>query len=83
MLTATQISAQPGQNLTPAAGATLTLEPSVKSSVDLTKNVEWYQPVIKSMPQSTIEFFEKYVNIKGEQAIKKHIYHVRDKAWKV
>ncbi|KAI5919322.1 hypothetical protein F4810DRAFT_505617 [Camillea tinctor] len=47
------------------------------------KNVEWYQPEIESLPTATVEFFEKYVGIKGEKAIKAHIYHIRDKAWNI
>ncbi|KAK5996777.1 Asnovolin E/Chermesin D methyltransferase nvfJ [Cladobotryum mycophilum] len=50
---------------------------------DSIKSVEWYQPVIKSLPQSTVRFFEEYVGIKGEEAIKEHIYRTRDKAWQV
>lgn len=48
-----------------------------------TKAVEWYQPTVKSLPDSTVEFFENYVGIKGDEKIKEHIYRVRDTAWKV
>ncbi|KAK6836469.1 hypothetical protein PG987_006964 [Apiospora arundinis] len=50
---------------------------------DSTKTVEWYQPTVKSLPDSTVEFFENYVGINGEERIKEHIYRVRDTAWKV
>lgn len=46
-------------------------------------NVEWYQPMIKTLPPSTVSFFEDYVGIKREEAIKRHIYNVRNIAWKV
>ncbi|KAK8859631.1 hypothetical protein PGQ11_010365 [Apiospora arundinis] len=48
-----------------------------------TKTVEWYQPTVKSLLDSTVEFFENYVGIKGDEKIKEHIYRVRDMAWKV
>lgn len=47
------------------------------------KEVEWYQPEVKSLPPSTLAFFEDYVGIRGEAAIKQHIYNVRDIAWQV
>lgn len=50
---------------------------------DRTKYVEWYQPTVKSLPESTVELFENYVGIGGEEAIKSHIYKIRDLAWKV
>ncbi|KAH9986438.1 hypothetical protein F4779DRAFT_611818 [Xylariaceae sp. FL0662B] len=54
-----------------------------KPGDDTKKDVEWYQPAIKSLSPSTIEFFQKYVGINDEQAIKEHIYRIRDKAWKI
>ncbi|KAK8078904.1 hypothetical protein PG994_002711 [Apiospora phragmitis] len=48
-----------------------------------TKYVEWYQPTVKTLPKSTVEFFENYIGIKGEEAIKEHIYKIRDMAWTV
>ncbi|KAK7911812.1 hypothetical protein PG985_014293 [Apiospora marii] len=50
---------------------------------DPTKSVEWYQPTVKSLSDSTVELFESYVAIRGEEAIKSHIYRIRDMAWKV
>ncbi|KAK7914020.1 hypothetical protein PG985_011723 [Apiospora marii] len=50
---------------------------------DPTKAVEWFQPTVKSLPPSTVEFFENYIGIKGEEAIKEHIYMIRDMAWRV
>ncbi|KAK8062602.1 hypothetical protein PG997_014699 [Apiospora hydei] len=50
---------------------------------DPSKAVEWYQPTVKSLPAGTVEFFEIYIGIKGEDAIKEHIYTIRDMAWKV
>ncbi|KAK7959768.1 Methyltransferase [Apiospora aurea] len=50
---------------------------------DTSKVVEWYQPTVKSLPASTVEFFENYVGVKGEDVIKEHIYTIRDMAWKV
>lgn len=50
---------------------------------DPTKSVEWYQPTVKSLSESTVELFENYVGIRGEEAIKRHIYRIRDMAWKV
>ncbi|KAK8112943.1 hypothetical protein PG984_013469 [Apiospora sp. TS-2023a] len=47
------------------------------------KSVEWYQPTVKSLPESTVRLFDNYVGIKGEEAIKRHIYKIRDMAWKV
>lgn len=55
----------------------------LKAKEDSTKAVEWYQPTVKSLPESTISFFENYVGIKGEEAIKDHIYRVRDMAWRM
>ncbi|KAI1112054.1 hypothetical protein F5Y14DRAFT_463789 [Nemania sp. NC0429] len=54
-----------------------------RSKSDASKDVQWYQPQIKTLPQSTVDFFEKYVGIKGTEAVASHIYHVRDKAWEV
>ncbi|ORY70427.1 uncharacterized protein BCR38DRAFT_106276 [Pseudomassariella vexata] len=48
-----------------------------------TRHVQWYQPAIKFLPRSTVDFFENYVGVKGKDAITTHIYNVRDMAWQV
>ena len=47
------------------------------------KAVEWYQPILKTLPASTIEVFTKYVGLSSEEEVKAHIHMVRDKAWDV
>ncbi|KAK7963992.1 Methyltransferase [Apiospora saccharicola] len=54
-----------------------------KADDDPTKFVEWYQPTVKSLSESTVGFFENYVGIRGEEAIRSRTYRVRDMAWKV
>lgn len=57
--------------------------PSNEGHMSSNKSVEWYQPTVKSLPPGTVDFFQKYVGIEGEEAIKAHIYRVRDMAWKM
>lgn len=59
------------------------IEPAQEARDDPTKSVEWYQPTVKSLSESTVELFESYVGIRDEEAIKSHIYRIRDMAWKV
>lgn len=58
-------------------------EEAPKTEIESAKSVQWYQPLIKSLPVSTVEFFGQYSGIMGEEAVKRHIYEVRDRAWKV
>lgn len=48
-----------------------------------TREVEWYQPVMKKLPSSTIEVFVNYAGLADEKETIEHIYAVRDKAWDV
>lgn len=64
-------------------GKTNVREQARQTPSDPSKLVEWYQPTVKSLPADTVELFENYVGIKGQDAIKKHIYQIRDVAWKV
>lgn len=59
------------------------VEEAPKTEVEPVKSVQWYQPLIKSLPASTVEFFGEYSGIVGEEAVKTHIYEVRDRAWRV
>lgn len=59
-----------------------TTETEVSTSTG-TKAVEWYQPGIRSLSPGIAEFFKLYVGLEDENAIKAHIYRVRDEAWKV
>ncbi|KAK8029765.1 Methyltransferase [Apiospora rasikravindrae] len=66
-----------------AKGETQTGDHDRQAKDDPSKAVEWYQPTVKSLPLSTVEFFENYIGVKGENAIKQHIYMIRDMAWEV
>jgi hypothetical protein len=46
------------------------------------RDVEWYQPAMKTLPSSTVEVFVKYSGLADEE-VRQHIYTVRDKAWEV
>ncbi|KAI1329210.1 hypothetical protein F5Y16DRAFT_409334 [Xylariaceae sp. FL0255] len=52
-------------------------------TANASKDVQWYQSKIKSLPPSTISFFETYVGIRGSEDVASHIYNVRDKAWAI
>lgn len=46
------------------------------------REVEWYHPVMKTLPSTTVEVFVKYSGV-AEEEVRQHIYSVRDKAWEV
>ena len=48
--------------------------------VQLARNVEWYQPVLNTLPETARRVFRDYSGV-SEDGIVDHIYQVRDKAW--
>ncbi|KAK8063668.1 hypothetical protein PG996_008320 [Apiospora saccharicola] len=63
--------------------ASKTIDRAQRDREEPTKSVKWYQPTVKSLSETTVELFENYAGITGEEAIKSHIYRIRDMAWKV